>query len=236
LTSAQIFCQQDVIATANGHNISLAEDGRPGSPNVITTVQNKVFNWNSLTTDGIDIEANYTFDLQDYDIPGAFNARSLVTHVSKFIVDTGVPGTLRNVEFAGAVAFGNSSSSYGANFNILNWKLLETQSYQTDAWGINLTERWYSGGVFAVRNAIVCAPGSCPASSIQSPTYNFDKVDSILYLDVGANWNASDRTQLYAKIDNIVNTAPPDTGGQNANNTLYDVVGRMYRVGVRFTN
>jgi hypothetical protein len=25
-------------------------------------------------------------------------------------------------------------------------------------------------------------------------------------------------------------------GGQNANNTLYDVIGRMYRIGVRFSN
>ena len=119
---------------------------------------------------------------------------------------------------------------------MLNWKLQETQSYQTDAWGINLTERWYSGGVFANRNAVVCAPGTCPASSVQSPTYNFDKVDAILYLDVGANWSVSDKTQLYAKIDNVANTPPPDTGSQNANNTLYDVIGRMYRVGVRFSN
>jgi outer membrane receptor protein involved in Fe transport len=237
LTGAQIFCQQDVITTANGHNISLAEDGRPGSPNALTAVENKVFNYNGLVTDGFDIEATYTFDLHNYEIPGTFSARSLVTHVSKFIVDTGVPGTQRNVELAGALTSGgNGTGSYTSSLNILNWKLEETQSYQSDAWGINLTERWLSGGVFANRNAVVCAPGTCPASSVQSPTYNFDKVDAILYLDVGANWNFSDKTQLYAKIENIANTRPPDTGAQTANNTLYDVIGRMYRVGVRFTN
>jgi outer membrane receptor protein involved in Fe transport len=236
LTGAQIFCQQDVIATANGHNISLAEDGRLGSPNVITVLQNKVFNYNGLITDGLDIEAAYTFDLQEYDIPGTFNARSLVTHVSKLIVDTGVPGTQRNVELAGALPTVGNSAGYGTSFNVLNWKLQETQSYQTDAWGINLTERWYSGGVFANRNAIVCAPGTCPPSSVQSPTFNFDKIDAILYLDVGANWNVSDKTQIFAKIDNIANTPPPDTGSQDSNNGLYDVIGRMYRVGVRFSN
>ena len=57
-----------------------------------------------------------------------------------------------------------------------------------------------------------------------------------LCFDVGANWNVSDKTQLYAKVDNVTNIRPPDTGGQNANNTLYDVIGRMYRVGVRFSN
>ena len=50
------------------------------------------------------------------------------------------------------------------------------------------------------------------------------------------NWNVSDKTQLYAKVDNVTNIRPPDTGGQNANNTLYDVIGRMYRIGVRFSN
>src|SRR5262249_17374471 len=66
LTGAQIFCQQNVIATANGHNISLAEDGRTGSPNAITALAIKAFNFAALTTDGFDLEASYSFDLQDY--------------------------------------------------------------------------------------------------------------------------------------------------------------------------
>ena len=119
---------------------------------------------------------------------------------------------------------------------MLNWKLEETQSYQNDVWGFNVTERWLSGGVTTPRNTLVCAPGTCPASTLQTPTINFDAVDAILYLDVGANWNISDKTQLYTHIDNIANTRPPDTGSQNANNGLYDVIGRMYRVGVRFAN
>jgi outer membrane receptor protein involved in Fe transport len=160
----------------------------------------------------------------------------LVTHVSKFIVDSGIPGTQRNVEIAGALGGGGNSNQYNSNFNVLNWKLQETQSYQNDVWGFNLTERWYSGGVFTNRNTIVCAPGTCPVSTVQSPTINFNKVSSILYFDVGANWNVSDKTQLYGKVDNIANTRPPDVGGQNANNTLYDVIGRMYRIGVRFNN
>ena len=100
-----------------------------------------------------------------------------------------------------------------------------------------MTERWYSGGVFAGRrNTLVCAPGTCRASSLQTPTINFGKVDAILYLDVGANWNVSEKTQLYANVVNAANTRPPDTGSSTANNTLYDVIGRMYRVGVRFSN
>ncbi|HWY64744.1 MAG TPA: TonB-dependent receptor [Rhizomicrobium sp.] len=236
LTSATSFCNQDAITTANGQPQSLANPGVAGSSNGLQAVASKVFNFGSIITDGFDIETSYQFDLQDYDVPGNFVLRSLVTHVSKFVVDTGIPGTQRNVEIAGSLGGGGNSNQYNSNFNVLNWKLQETQSYQNDVWGFNVTERWYSGGVFTARNTLVCAPGTCPASTTQTPTINFNKVDSILYLDVGVNWNASDKTQLYANIQNAANTRPPDTGSSTANNNIYDVIGRMYRVGVRFNN
>jgi len=233
------FCGQDAITTANGVNQNVDPNhGLAGSPNALNAVTSKAFNAASLLTDGFDLEASYQFDMQDYDVPGSFTLRSLINHTSKFISDTGIVGTQRNVELAGYVGGGGNSQTYNqSGGNVLNWKLEETQTYQNDIWGFNLTERWYSGGVFAGnRNTLVCAPGTCPVPTTQTPTINFDKVDAIMYLDVGANWNVSDKTQLYSKIDNIANTRPPDTGGQNANNTLYDVIGRMYRVGVRFSN
>jgi outer membrane receptor protein involved in Fe transport len=243
LTTAATFCQQDAITTANGQPQSLGAPGLAGSANALTQVASKVFNFASQITDGFDLESSYSFDLQQYDIPGNFMLRSLVTHVSKFIVDSGIPGTQRNIEFAGSLGGqaggaggAGGSSQYNTNFNTLNWKLQETQSYQNDVWGFDLTERWLSGGVFTNRNVLVCAPGTCPVSTVQTPTINFNKVDAILYLDVGANWNVSDKTSIYGKVDNVANTRPPDIGEQNSNNRLYDVIGRMYRVGVRFTN
>ena len=79
-------------------------------------------------------------------------------------------------------------------------------------------------------------PGTCPVETIQSPTANFDRVDAVLYLDVGLNWTVSDKTLLYAKVDNITNLMPPDVGASTAANSIYDVVGRMYRIGVRFND
>jgi len=243
LTTAATFCAQDAITTANGQPQSLAAPGLAGTPNALQQVASKVFNFASQVTDGFDLESSYQFDLQEYDVPGTFMLRSLVTHVSKFIVDSGIPGTQRNIEFAGSLGGqaggaggAGGSSQYNTSFNTLNWKLQETQSYQNDVWGFDVTERWLSGGVFTNRNAIVCAPGTCPVSTVQSPTINFNKVDAILYVDLGANWNVSDKTSIYGKVDNVANTRPPDIGEQNANNRLYDVIGRMYRVGVRFTN
>jgi len=204
---------------------------------VASTFPNQTFNAANIVTDGFDLESSYTFDLQDYDVPGSFNLRSLINHTSKYIVNLGLPGTQINQELTGNVSAGNNGSTYnGYGGAILNWKLQETQSYQNDIWGFHLTERWLSGGVTTNRNTLVCAPGTCPAPTIQTPTINYNKVSSMFYLDVGADWNYSDKTQYYVAVDNIANTRPPDIGGQDNNQVIYDVIGRMFRVGVRFNN
>ena len=235
------FCAQQYIQTANNVNQSATNPGAVNTPSSLNSVASIAFNSATLLTDGFDLESSYQFDLQDYDVPGSFTLRSLINHTSKFITDSGVAGTQRNVELAGDLGGGGNSQTYNqSGGNVLTWKLEETQTYQNDVWGLHVTERWYAGGTFGTKNSIVCAPGTCPnytaAQLIQSPTYNYDTVDSIMYLDVGANWNVSDKTQLYTQIDNISNIRPPDTGNTTVNNTLYDVIGRMYRVGVRFTN
>jgi iron complex outermembrane receptor protein len=235
------FCSTTFIGTGNGVAQSASNQGTPNTPSSLAYVASIAFNSATLDTDGFDLESSYQFDLQDYDIPGSFTLHSFINHTSKFVTDSGIAGTQRNVELAGLLNGGGNSQTYNqSGGNVLTWKLEETQSYQNEVWGIHLTERWYAGGVFGSKNGLVCAPGTCPAFTtaqlIQTPTYNYQSVDSVMYLDVGANWNVSDKTQLYTQIDNISNIRPPDTGSTTVNNTLYDVIGRMYRIGVRFTN
>jgi outer membrane receptor protein involved in Fe transport len=240
----QRFCGQDSITTANGVNQSVANPGGPAGPGFIGTVPNQIinihakpFNAASAVTDGFDLEGSYSFDLQEFDVPGEFDLRSLASHVSKYIFDTGIPGTQRNVELAGWLSNVNQGLTYSqSGGTVMTWKVEATEGYRNDVWGLNLTERWYAGGTFMNKNTIVCAPGTCPIDTIQSPTINFDKVDAILYLDVGLNWNISDRSRLYAKVDNVTNAMPPDTGSLSAANSIYDVVGRMFRIGMRFNN
>jgi iron complex outermembrane receptor protein len=239
--AANGYCSTAIIRTANNIPQGLGNVGGPptGSaivPSSVFAIVAQPFNAATLTTDGFDLEAGYQFDLQDYDVPGTFVLRSLVNHTSKFIRDTGIPGTQRNAELVGLVTNGSSNSYNTDSGNILNWKLQETQGYQNDVWGIDLTERWLSGGLTTNRNTLVCAPGTCPAPTVQTPTINYNRVSAMFYLDVGMNWNYSERTQFYTKIENIANTRPPDIGSQDNNQVLYDVIGRMFRVGVRFNH
>jgi hypothetical protein len=230
----QLYCQQSAISTANGVNVSSANPGLVGQPNQITQVHSKAFNSASLITDGFDFEAGYDYDLGQLELPGALQLRLLANHTSKFLLSSGIPGTQQNTELAGSLGGGTNSQTYNqTGGNVLLWKIQATQSYQNDVWGVTLTERWLGPGVFTEKNVLVCAPGTCPAPTIQTPTINFNKVDSAFYLDVGANWRFSENAELYGKIDNVANLMPPITGAR-PNNTLYDVIGRMYRIGVRF--
>jgi len=229
------WCAQTAIRTANGQPQTLASPGRVTDPNNVIQIIAQPFNAATMVTDGFDIEASYTFDLEDYDVPGNFTLRSLINHISKFIFNSGIPGTQQNQELAGAVNAGNNGQTYTQfGGDIFNYKIYETQSYANDIWGFDLTERWDSPGVSTTnRNYIVCNPGSCPAPTIQVPTINYNKVDSMFYFDLGLHWNMSPKTQLYTKIDNVTNIRPPDIGQQDNNQVLYDVIGRMFRVGVR---
>ena len=230
----QIYCQQSAISTANGVNVSTANPGIVGAPNQITAIHSKAFNSASLITDGFDFEMGYNLDLGRFDVPGTLQLRMLANHTTKFLLSSGIPGTQQNTELAGSLGGGTNSQTYNqTGGNVLHWKVQASQSYENDIWGVSLTERWLAPGVFTDKNTLVCSAGSCPAPTTQTPTINYNKVDGAFYLDIGANWKATESTEFYAKVDNVANLMPPITGTR-PNNTLYDVIGRMYRIGVRF--
>jgi hypothetical protein len=54
-----------------------------------------------------------------------------------------------------------------------------------------------------------------------------------IYWDAGAQFNVMGNGQLYVKVNNIANLLPPPSGG-GYNGTIYDIIGRMYFIGVRY--
>jgi iron complex outermembrane receptor protein len=218
----QAYCAGNVIVTSNGG---------PAATSTFKQVVSQVFNLASQTTDGFDIEASYQFDLQDWNIPGAFSWRALVNHTSKFITDPGVPGQ-PVAETAGALANFSTSTTYNATGGTTPlWKADMVEDYTADWGSFTLTERWFSDGVFN-KSYIQCSVGSCPLPTVANPTINYNHMDGAFYLDVGASYNLSDTTTLYGKVDNVANL-PPATSSSGVNVTLYDVVGRYYHLGVR---
>jgi outer membrane receptor protein involved in Fe transport len=96
--------------------------------------------------------------------------------------------------------------------------------------------KWLDKGITSPGNKwIVCSSG-CPTDTNEVHTTNYQYVPAVLYMDIGATYNWTDSTQLYVKVNNALNTTPPNTGNNEVNNTLYDVIGRFYQIGIRINN
>ncbi|WP_176400209.1 TonB-dependent receptor domain-containing protein, partial [Sphingobium sp. Z007] len=177
------------------------------------------FNLASWKTSGFDIEASYRWQ-QPLGLPGSLTFRALATHVRKFVIDSGIQGTIPN-ETAG-VNTGNTP----------DWKWLAIQSYENDKFSFMVQERWFSDGVLG-NQYVVCQPGSCPESTNNAPTIDQNFMPGAFYVDIGGTYNITKAITAYAKIDNLFNRDPAKSPFF-VNPALYDVVGRMYRAGVRF--
>ena len=230
LSSANIIelCRLGFLDQCNNIITNPAGQTVFNNPNAVwRQVISAAFNLASTTTDGFDFETSYRFSLaDDLGIPGDWTVRLLATHVSKFISTAGLPGTVPH----------ESAGENGGN--IPHWKVLATQSYAADRWSASVTERYISDGTQNTQ-FVVCTPGSCPLSTSNNPTINSNGLRGQFLLDLGGTFNLNDNWTLYGKIDNVTNVDPTMIYSNAPNNanavnpSLYDVVGRMYRVGVR---
>jgi outer membrane receptor protein involved in Fe transport len=180
------------------------------------------FNLSKITTEGFDIEASYQFGLGD--LPGNFAIHGLATNVGDFTTYSGLPGTL-------------PTQGAGVNTGATpHWKGLLIESWDNDKFSANIQERFISDGVFGYQY-IVCQTG-CPVSTANNPTLDYNHMAGAFYVDVGGSYNVSDSLQAYFKINNLFDrdpTASPQTNtGLDSNPALYDIIGRVYRIGVRY--
>jgi iron complex outermembrane receptor protein len=185
------------------------------------------FNAASIKTHGFDIEASYRAALAGIGLPGTFTLRALATHVIDFVTDSAVPGTIpvNTAGVNGVIVPGTTPS----------WKGMFAQTWDFDKYSLTLTERWISAGVYS--NEWIECQTNCPVSTDQHPTVNDNHVPGAVYLDIGGIYRINEHALAYFKIDNALNKDPapaPQTDvGYGANPYLYDVLGRMYRIGAR---
>jgi outer membrane receptor protein involved in Fe transport len=157
-------------------------------------------------------------------LPGNLVLRALASHVIDFTISAGVRG-VPNRQFAG----NNNASQPAPNPNgIARWKWFLQQSYDVGKFTFTATERIVSSGEIDPDN-IVCVEGSCPATTLQNPTTNFNFIPGQTLVDFGAIFRVTDQVSLYANVDNIFNQLQPPFGSPN----IYDTIGRRYRAGVR---
>jgi iron complex outermembrane receptor protein len=214
--------QQEVDLCVAGNQVFCAAMDL-ASPVKYVTLQ--AFNLAKLRNKGVDIEALYRFKLAGINLPGTLTVRGLATYTKSFLTESGVVGTIP-VESAG-VNLGNTPK----------WKAQFSQVWETDNASFSIGQRWISDGVYS-KEFIECQT-NCPVSTPIHQTIDNNKMKGALYWDLGGSYKLSKNVNLYVKIDNVTDVAPPAAPSTNTsygiNPALFDVLGRQYRVGARMT-
>jgi outer membrane receptor protein involved in Fe transport len=184
----------------------------------------QAFNLASIFTNGFDIETSYQEDLTKFGLPGSFTVRGLATHVIHYISTSGILNTI-------------PSEQAGVNLGSTpHWKVFASQSWDTDKFSLSVNERWISAGVFS--NEYIQCTSNCPAPTFNHPTIDDNHMPGAFYVDVGGSYNITSKITAYFKVDNVFNKAPAPAPATNVtygfNPLLYDVLGRLYRVGIRY--
>ena len=196
------------------------------------------FNFASQHERGFDIEASYRTELSAISpkLPGTFSVHALVTHYIKNVVDNGI----FPIDYAGV-----NGGSLAGSFNAPNWVYRVSAFYQVDPLTFNLVARGFSAGVYG--NDYIECQTNCPTSTTRYRTINDNHIPGVVYFDgsVSTRVKAGGHDgELTFIVQNMFNKQPPPVGnGPDANNTpaypqinrtLYDSIGRIFRVSARF--
>ncbi|HEV7632846.1 MAG TPA: TonB-dependent receptor [Steroidobacteraceae bacterium] len=191
---------------------------------VIIEIQDTLQNFAAQSTSGYDIEFSYR-QPTDY---GDFDFRVLGTIVNELItVDSGGKSDRA----------GMTGLRGGTIPGLPDYTLDALVSWKQGPVSANMHARYIPSGTY---NNLFIGPDQ-PGFSLANPaSSNLNDVPPAFYLDVGAQYdfsvNGGDNLVLFGAINNAFDKDSPRRPGANGsgNNVLFDAVGRVYKVGVRY--
>jgi iron complex outermembrane recepter protein len=175
-------------------------------------------NIGSLSVDGVDLTADYTFDLPSIGIGDNGAQMALMLHTGwLFKRERQIIGALP-IDCAG---FFGSCTAQGAGGSP-DFKAIFMATYNT--------------GPLLLRSQVRYLGKLDPLPAIAATTPV--EADAVTYVDFTAAYSFGEAFELYGGIDNAFDEQPPlltSSWGGDANTdvTLYDVIGRRYFVGMR---
>ena len=190
-------------------------------------VQNLNNNIGGLETSGIDFNANYGFDLEDW---GMANSGSLAfsfvgTYLEELVFDAGTGGP-------GAVV--DCKGQFGAICGTSNpeWRHRARMTW-VSPWDLSISTTWrYYGEADNDNQTETYNPGGVVVPRVDR---HFDAEN---YLDLAATWQVRDTITVRAGVNNVLDNDPPlsyavgTTGNGNTFPQLYDSLGRYIFMGV----
>lgn len=187
-------------------------------------IRTQPFNYVRRLVRGIDFDAAYRIPV------GAdrITLRGVATRYIENLAVTGIAGS----------APVNTVGANGGQFSTPTWIFRGSINYETPTFSATVTGRGVSSGKY-VANGIECST-SCPVSTTNFPTYDNNRVSGLFYADLNLTQkiavSGTSEAEMFFNVTNLFNRWPllvPETG--NASNTTYsDMLGRQFRVGIRF--
>jgi outer membrane receptor protein involved in Fe transport len=227
----------NILAQCNPTLPSVLNPGQQGNPNdplcthlvfngpngSLSFIEQETVNIASETTSGLDLQANYTMDFWNGNLAWTTYANLNDEHT---ITNPGSP----------------SSDSAGSG-GTPKWKGLLSADYTTGPYSFTVQTRWYGTSVFS-QNGNTGNQASAATANLYDPAHF--EIPFTAYLDLRSSYKWNDNIQFYGAVDNLTNVPPPlvpstsgsiqSNGGVIATNTTtYDVLGRSFRLGVRFS-
>ena len=172
-----------------------------------------------LKETGVDIESSYLLPLSSLGLAsgGSLRFRALVNNVQTLKQFNGAT----TADFAGDVGGNNP-------YGLPKWRANLNITFEDGPLAVDLADRFIGSGTF---------------DNLNPTAYNVNRIPSIDYVNLAVQYTAKTRgfqnLQYFIKVNNLLNKAPPIDpleffANIQTNPTLYDVVGRMFYLGVRF--
>ncbi len=206
-----------VVGTTQQGNefCSLIEFG-PGTPASILRVRNPRLNLNGLDTSGIDFEFAYNVPSL-FGLPGNLGVRLLSTYVDTLITTDSVTSIDR------------------AGQTLPDWTFNLGFNYTLDRFSGNLQVRRLNRTYF---DTTLIGPDKANYSPTLSNSISDNIAEAVDYVSLSAQYKLVEGSDmnvtLYGVVNNLTDQQPPDGAINNATgSSLYDLIGRTFRVGAR---
>jgi len=223
---------QQTLDQCSAGNATICEAITFGADNRISMIRLQPFNLVSQIARGIDYEATYRLPSLSSLIPvldGNLTFRALATNYKKNYTSNGINTP-------------TDTAGQNTNNGPPNWRWNASLIYTATQVSSSLTARGISSGTYLNTN-IVCTT-DCPVSNADFRTVNNNSISGAVYLDasVGYKFGTDVVSEIYLNVRNLTNKDPaivaPGPGGfayesPAANATLYDTLGRTFRLGFR---
>jgi len=197
--------------------------GTPAQPYLLFRTQ--PFNAASQLVRGVDFDASYRTRVGEND---AITLRGNATRYIDNIVNNGVPGSV----------IVNTVGVNGGQSSTPKWIFHSSLTFETPRSSVTVVGRGVSAGKYSA-TAIECTTG-CPVSTTNAPTYDVNHIKGLFYVDLNLTRrvavSSKGDAQFFLNITDLFNKGPmllPETG-LAANSTYSDLLGRTFRVGIRF--